>query len=328
MENLSYAIAPNDIEPEIGHCFTAIIPQFARGDTPDAPNASSLELWEDGKRLGPAHALHDDIRKRGRGAYSHWGDVIYFSSSDNADPRAAGRRFEVRGGRREGYIPHPKVVRSHEVVPAFIGSLLPQEVVDEMEAHPYAAGKSSWGTRNVLQAFVLSMRPQSVLEIGAHIGSASVVIGAALKANGSGTLYCLEPQQHYFRLLKAFVDLAGVSQHVRPLQMMSTSRELDQIVGGRVDMIYLDADHSYSAAKTDLVICDRLLNDNGLLFLDDVGPELSASIDPENKGGVRQALLEHCEARSDLHVIFFEPPFWLTSAGMAMVCKQRIDKRR
>jgi predicted O-methyltransferase YrrM len=34
------------------------------------------------------------------------------------------------------------------------------------------------------------MQPKAVLEIGAHIGSASIVMAAALKATGSGRLYC------------------------------------------------------------------------------------------------------------------------------------------
>src|SRR5262249_22979204 len=47
-----------------------------------APTASKLQLFEDGRLLGPAHALHEDIRQKGGGRYSHWGASLYFSSSD------------------------------------------------------------------------------------------------------------------------------------------------------------------------------------------------------------------------------------------------------
>jgi len=328
MEILSTTLDPKTIEHESGCCFRAIIPAFRQGDDSEYPDRSQLELFEDDRPLRPAHSLHDDIRHLGGGRYSHWGDSLYFSSSDQSDPRSSGRKYLVRGPKREGLIPHPSVVRGHEVVPSFIGSVLPQTLVDEMGSHPEAAGKSSWGTRNVLHAFVLAMRPTLFLEVGAHIGSASVVVGAAMKANGFGTLYCLEPQDHYFTLLQFFVEKAGLSDFVKPLQMLSTSRELDSILGDQVDMIYLDADHSYSAASADLRICERLLRENGLLFLDDVGPEVSPSLDPEGRGGVRQALLDWSKGRADLHVIFLEPPAWLNPCGMAIVCRQRVLSRQ
>ena len=68
----------------------------APGDTSEAPENSVLELFEDGRALGPAHALHDRIRFVGAGAFSHWGDELFFSTSDNADPRSSGRRYTVR----------------------------------------------------------------------------------------------------------------------------------------------------------------------------------------------------------------------------------------
>jgi predicted O-methyltransferase YrrM len=57
---------------------------------------STLELFEDGRQLGPAHAKHAVIREQGRGAFSHWRGQILFSSSDNSDPRTNGRRYTAR----------------------------------------------------------------------------------------------------------------------------------------------------------------------------------------------------------------------------------------
>lgn len=59
-----------------------------------------VELLEDGKPLGPSGALHDDIRTRGLGAWSHWDfglrTQVMFSTSDNSDPNENGRRYELR----------------------------------------------------------------------------------------------------------------------------------------------------------------------------------------------------------------------------------------
>src|ERR1700730_2078962 len=53
--------------------------------------ASNLKLRENGLLLGPAHSQHADIRSHGGGRFSHWNDVLYFSTSDGTDPRANGR---------------------------------------------------------------------------------------------------------------------------------------------------------------------------------------------------------------------------------------------
>lgn len=329
MDDVVVKIRYRDIEPEQGHCWIVIIPELSAGDTSEAPSSSALQLFENGVPLGPAHVGHAEIREKGNGLYSHWGDVLYFSTSDNSDPRKSGREYTVKGPRRAGYVPHRSVVRGHEVIPSFLGqSLIDPGLLDEMESHPEAPGKSSWGTRNVLHSFILSLRPKTVLEIGAHIGSASIVMGAALKATNYGMLYCLEPQDHYFKLLNEFVEKAGVSEFVTPLKLFSTAPELFDFVPRPVELIYLDANHSYSSALGDLQLCDRVLADNGLILLDDVGPDVSPQLDPEERGGVRQALLDFTKDRPDLHVIFMEPPFWLNPCGLGIVCKQNIATRQ
>jgi hypothetical protein len=78
---------------ESGQCFLATLPE---GLLSDRDSASALRLFEDGRELGPAHASHSDIRQHGGGRYSHWGDQLYFSASDNSDPRTNGRRYSVR----------------------------------------------------------------------------------------------------------------------------------------------------------------------------------------------------------------------------------------
>lgn len=82
-----------------GHCYVAPLPGRLLSDF---ESASRLELFEDGRRLGPGHASHEDIRELGAGRYSHWGAQLYFSASDNSDPRRNGRAYTVRESRRWG----------------------------------------------------------------------------------------------------------------------------------------------------------------------------------------------------------------------------------
>ena len=81
---------------EIGHAWTVPIGEFAAlADTVERPARSPLILLEDGAPLGPPHATHAQIRTRGRGRYSHWGEHLYFASSDNTPPNRNGRRYAI-----------------------------------------------------------------------------------------------------------------------------------------------------------------------------------------------------------------------------------------
>ena len=89
-------------EHELGKCWLyrlGAAPAAERlatlADSEEHPSRSPVSLVEDGKPLGPAHAIHALIRSAGRGAYSHWGDTLYLSTSDNSDPNTNRRRYEL-----------------------------------------------------------------------------------------------------------------------------------------------------------------------------------------------------------------------------------------
>jgi len=75
------------------HCHTIPLPPEW---VSDASGRSAITLFEDGLPLGPAHVSHDDIRTLGKGRYSHWGEALYFSTSDDTDPNTNGRVYSVQ----------------------------------------------------------------------------------------------------------------------------------------------------------------------------------------------------------------------------------------
>jgi hypothetical protein len=87
-----FAVELTNFRNEEKNCWLASVPEWL---VSDSESASSLQLYEDGKALGPAHSPHSDIRSQGHGRFSHWGATVYFSTSDNSDPRANGRRYSV-----------------------------------------------------------------------------------------------------------------------------------------------------------------------------------------------------------------------------------------
>jgi hypothetical protein len=95
-------LAPAAMVPEQGYAYTVALasphPRLLRlglGEPQAGARGAALTLIEDGRTLGPAGALHHDIRDQGGGRYALSGAELYFAASDNTDPRSNGRRYSV-----------------------------------------------------------------------------------------------------------------------------------------------------------------------------------------------------------------------------------------
>jgi hypothetical protein len=90
---LRATVCPARLSPDGGFCYTTPLGSYYPGDGMKDVPPSTLRLFENGKELGPAHAPHADIRAKGGGQFSHWNTTLYFSASDNSDPRTNGRKY-------------------------------------------------------------------------------------------------------------------------------------------------------------------------------------------------------------------------------------------
>ena len=66
---------------------------FGVGGDTQWSQGSTLRIFENGKELGPAHTPRADVISQGKGKFSHFGNNLYFSASDNTDPRTNGRSY-------------------------------------------------------------------------------------------------------------------------------------------------------------------------------------------------------------------------------------------
>lgn len=82
-----------DFAPDSGHCYLAQVPPRILSD---CESASRIQVYENGVALARPHADHQTVRQQGRGAFSHWAGAIYFSTSDNSDPRRNGRTYTYK----------------------------------------------------------------------------------------------------------------------------------------------------------------------------------------------------------------------------------------
>jgi len=68
------------------------------GDSSSAPTQSVLRIFENGTELGPPHSYIGDIDTIGLGRFVHWGFNLFFTASDNTNPRTNGRTYTYRIG--------------------------------------------------------------------------------------------------------------------------------------------------------------------------------------------------------------------------------------
>lgn len=89
-------------ERESGNCWKKDLRDYPirTGDEAGNPKGSGLKLFENDTGLGPAHSIHETIRVHGKGFYSHWDQVLYFSTSDNSDPNSNGRLYSIKAPRK------------------------------------------------------------------------------------------------------------------------------------------------------------------------------------------------------------------------------------
>lgn len=98
---VTLGIAPSQIQAPDGHAYSAVPenppdwPYEVPSDVRNDDHRSGLILFENGVPLGPSHAMYRTIAEAGRGAYSHWGGLILFSTVDGSDPRSNGRRYHA-----------------------------------------------------------------------------------------------------------------------------------------------------------------------------------------------------------------------------------------
>lgn len=100
-----------------GETWGYYLPQYSSFADTVKVQDSPFELQEDGVFLGPGHCGHDELNAEGGGRYSHWGDFLYFSTSDGSDPNTNGRDYRlVVTGSSDGILKHLARAKSNREI--------------------------------------------------------------------------------------------------------------------------------------------------------------------------------------------------------------------
>ena len=193
----------------------------------------------------------------------------------------------------------------------------------QIDADPKSPGLSDVGMRNLLFTHALNLRPQTVLEIGTHIGAATVVMAQALKLNGFGKLCTTEPISVSRTIAAKHIATAGLTAWVEQIAGLSTDasvrRRLQAVAP--FELIFVDANHDYAAVKSEVAFYWSLLADNGLMLIHDTGTH-AVTFDSTGEGGVRRALDEITGEVEGFNLVRYEWPLWLNPCGAAVAWKK------
>ncbi len=160
------------------------------------------------------------------------------------------------------------------------------ETLRAMETDPHAPGHSDAGIRNMLFSLTLSFKPDSILELGTHIGSASVVIGEALRLNDFGRLYTVEPTNECHGKASAYVARAGLQKQVTCIKGFSYEEPVRKQLAQAApfEIIYVDACHDFDAVFGEIQYYSTILRDDGLMIFHDTSL-YAQSYDTKKQGG-------------------------------------------
>ena len=134
----------------------------------------------------------------------------------------------------------------------------------------------------LIYEFVLSAKPERVLELGFAHGTSSCYIAAAMQENGFGMVDTIDNKSALQRepSISTLLERTGLSAHVTPvftersynweLMKLLDRHTADGITEAVYDLVFIDGGHTWDSDGFAFLLADRLLKPGGWLLLDDV----------------------------------------------------------
>ena len=149
--------------------------------------------------------------------------------------------------------------------------------IDEVEFHS-GLGDSAY----LLYGLARALKPNVAVEIGSARGKSACFVGQALKENGSGKLFAIDPHTRTDWNDEDSVDtLAVMRRNVSALKLekqVEIIRDTSERAAERwmlpIDMLFIDGDHSYEGVKRDWELFSPHVTQFGVVVFHDTIWEL------------------------------------------------------
>lgn len=154
--------------------------------------------------------------------------------------------------------------------------------IRKLERMDFASGlgNGAW----MLYGLARAHRPEVCVEIGSARGKSACYVGLALRENGRGKLYAIDPHQKTdwndaggidsLPIFQRHVAAAGVSEQVEVIR--STSADAAAKWDKPIDFIFIDGDHTYEGVKRDWELFKPFIKPFGLVLFHDTIWDLQA----------------------------------------------------
>jgi len=153
----------------------------------------------------------------------------------------------------------------------------------------------------LLFSLVVATRPKAVVEIGPYRGLSSFAIASGLKFNSEleppeffinwkrknhpikefkkvkGKLFCIDPvlEPHFKRRLEKFSEL---KEYISFIQKKSEEIDLDKF--DKIDLLFIDGDHTYKSCRNDFIKFYPKISSGGLAIIHDYFPDAPVIDEP------------------------------------------------
>jgi len=128
---------------------------------------------------------------------------------------------------------------------------------DQLDRLDYFSGLGD--SAYLLFGLARALKPQTVVEIGSARGKSACFLGMALKENGSGKLYAIDPHAptawndlestDTIEEMRRNISALGLEEIVEIVRM--TSGEAVKSWTRPIDLLFIDGDHSFAGVKSD-----------------------------------------------------------------------------
>lgn len=134
-------------------------------------------------------------------------------------------------------------------------------------------GDSAWALYGLARA----MKPQVCVEIGSARGKSACYIGSALRDNGAGVLYAIDPHAptawndsrsvETLPIIQANIRRFGLERYVEVVR--ATSTEAAATWSRPIDLLFIDGDHSYEGVARDWELFSPFVSPLGAVVFHD-----------------------------------------------------------